>query len=349
MDSVNKLNVTIVIPTIRETSIHRWFEEWRTELRSTPTYNLSILLVEDNPNKTFELKNKFSIPLEHLSWEDIENDLGEHSWIIPRRTDCVRSYGYWRAWKQGADIILTIDDDCYPLRDAAGVIVPNQDYVGTHVKKLSQPVTIREDAWISTIQNIKPRGIPFYTRSLDRTYSNVKINHGLWYNVPDFDAPTSLAQTQIEHLFDYGISMVIPREKYFPMCGMNLAWRADLTPMMYFLLMGQNAQGEHWGFDRFGDIWCGIFAKKILNHLGGAIASGDPIIYHDRASNVFTNLKKEAPGIEVNETLWQKTEAVELHGKTPKDCYKELAQGIQMEGPYWKKLKTAMTAWADLF
>jgi hypothetical protein len=349
MEPTKKVNVTMVIPTIREASIQRWFEEWHSGLQSTETINLSILLIEDNPQKTFELKNQFAIPLEHLSWENIDEDLGADRWIIPRRTDCVRSYGYWRAWKQGADIIITIDDDCYPLRTADGTIVPNEDYVGTHVRKLTQPLTVHEDAWISTIQKIKPRGIPFYTRSLDRTYTNIKINHGLWYNIPDFDAPTSLAQERIEHLFDYGISMVVPQEKYFPMCGMNLSWRAEMTPVMYFLLMGQNAQGEAWGFDRFGDIWSGIFAKKILNHLGGAVASGDPMIYHDRASNVFTNLKKEAPGIEVNELLWQKVESIELHAQTPKECYKELAEGLVMEGAYWEKLKKAMVVWSDLF
>ncbi len=50
---------------------------------------------------------------------------------------------------------------------------------------------------------------------------------------------------------------------YFPMCSMNLAWRPEFTAAMYFLLMGPDQP-----FDRFGDIWGGVLAKRVADHLG---------------------------------------------------------------------------------
>lgn len=119
--------------------------------------------------------------------------------------------------------------------------------------------------------------------------------------------------------------------------------------MMYFLLMGQDEEGKRFDYDRFGDIWCGIFAKKIADHLGYRISSGKPVIYHARASNKYKNLVKEARGIEINEFLWQDIFEIKLTKTTIKDCYIELAQKMPKYSPYWKKLSKAMIIWANLF
>jgi reversibly glycosylated polypeptide/UDP-arabinopyranose mutase len=101
------------------------------------------------------------------------------------------------------------------------------------------------------------------------------LSHGLWYGIPDLDAPTqlvspSLKLTSVE-------TRVMPRGTYFPMCGMNLAFTPALAPAMYFLLMG-----EGWPYDRFDDIWAGVLVKKVCDHLGLAVASGEPVVEHRR-------------------------------------------------------------------
>ena len=65
-------------------------------------------------------------------------------------------------------------------------------------------------------------------------------------------------------------------------------------------------------FDRFGDIWAGILMKKVADSLGYSVSTGMPYIRHERASNPFTNLKKEANGIEVNEHFWEFVDNVNL-------------------------------------
>ncbi len=128
------------------------------------------------------------------------------------------------------------------------------------------------------------------------------------------------------------------------MCGMNLAWRTEATPALYFLLMGHGQP-----YDRFGDIWAGLFFKRIADHLGWAVRSGGPLVEHRRASSVWANLRKEAPGLEVNETLWAKLDALHLTGRTFGECYRELAAQLVGPGEYWPRLACAMRLWTELF
>jgi hypothetical protein len=128
------------------------------------------------------------------------------------------------------------------------------------------------------------------------------------------------------------------------MCGMNLAFRREAAPAMYFLLMGQ----EH-GYDRFGDIWAGVFIKRIADHLGYLVTSGSPAIEHKRASNVWNNLAKEAPGLPVNETLWDRIDRQILTATTIADCYQQLADAIEAPEGYFATLREAMHGWLELF
>ena len=135
--------------------------------------------------------------------------------------------------------------------------------------------------------------------------------------------------------------------------------------LSYHLLMGQakpqypnvmasSANLEKLPFDRFGDIWCGIIQKKVCDHLNWVVSTGTPYIHHDRASNPFTNLRKEANGIEVNEWFWEKIDAIDLAGcTTAAECYWEIGRAINFwEGEhsaYWTRLGDAMQTWAQLF
>lgn len=315
------MKAAIVIPTIREKNIIDFLAVWATEFS-----NHEVIVVEDNPEKSFEISGA---NIRHFCWADIDQELGSESWIIPRRTDCIRSFGYLKALESGPDIIVTLDDDCYPAANG---------FLEKHYQKLSEPA--QETAWVSTGVGVRPRGMPYHEpfRSAECT-----ISHGLWDRVPDFDAVTQLANTRFQGDFE-PLEQVIPKGKFFPMCGMNLAFRPKMVPAMYFLLMGRD-----WPFDRFGDIWCGVFAKKICDHLGLAVSSGEPRVEHQRASNVWANLRKEMPGYEVNETLWREVDSISLTKGTVRDCYVEIAQKFPLAGEYWDRLRMAMTLWAELF
>ena len=328
--SASDLKISIVVPTIREDCIHAFFEQWEQEFARP---NVHLIVMEDNPTRTFRIESP--IRTTHLCWEEIESELGSRAWIVPRRTDCVRSFGYFKAWQENPDMIVTLDDDCYPL-EPGGV-----GFLEKHWQRLEEGGS--EEAWEPSGIGVVTRGVPYYKTARNRT---CVLNHGLWERVPDFDAPTQLVQNRLNLPFEFK-NLTIPVGHYFPMCGMNVAFRPEVVPAFYFLLMG-----KEYRFDRFGDIWSGVFVKKICDHLGRAINSGDPAIDHQRASNVWANLNKEAPGLEVNESLWDAVDRVVLTEATFAGCYRQLAENLPQDGSareYMVKLREAMLAWTELF
>jgi len=307
----------LVVPTIRLASIKNFLDLWN------PIKDWDItIVVEDNPEKTFDIDVDY-----HFSWKDIDNDLLEDSWIISRRDSSIRSYGFYKAHQMGADYIFTLDDDCLPLK--------NQKFCQEHVDNLE-----KTSKWCESVLGFRTRGIPYKNLGL---LENVVFSMGLWEGVPDFDAvhmladcigPLRLTETR-----------VMPRGQYFPFCGMNFAFKREVTPMCLFALMGQGSP-----FGRFDDIWFGVICKKICDHLNYFITCGKPYIYHSKASDAFNNLIKEAPGIKFNENFWQIIDDIVLTGTTSVDCMKEIGDALEKQDEeYLKKFGKAIQIWSNLF
>lgn len=330
-DTVKHMKTFLVIPTIRTLdSLKVWNE--RGELA-----DLHIIIVADTEENSIPLPAIDCRSIVSYSHHEIETEFPDRHWIFPWKSSAVRSYGLYKAYAAGADVIITIDDDCYP--DAS-------DFAATHIDNLS---TQLPSDWTPTYpfrEAMFTRGFPYFVR--DR--KEVVINHGIWSGIPDFDG-----MTQIRHMdqrFNQlpDLLHIIPHGMYFPMSSMNLSFKREITPLMYQLLMGKQKDGTPWNFDRFEDIWCGVIAKKILDHCGLAVTSGSPAVHHNRASNVLQNIQKEAPGIAENETFWQRIRDLSLKSTTPRDAYKEVAAAIgSWESPYFRKLGEAMHIWLDLF
>ncbi len=269
----------------------------------------------------------FSFPVHIYAWEDIEEDLQEKAWIIPRRTGAIRSYSYYKAWQSKAQVIVSLDDDVKPYRT---------DFLEKYIENLSC-----QSKWFKTITYNRPRGLPYYNLG----EVDVVLSHGLWLKNADLDAPTQLVYPTQQHQIPViAHTEIIPKGKYYSLCAMNFAFRRKVAPLMYQLLMGKD-----YGIDRFDDIWCGIISKKIIDHLGYAVCNGYPYVVHSKASNVFDNLVKEAKGIKENESFWEAVESVELTEERPSACYIELARKLPLYGEYWDKTKQAMMEWGELF
>lgn len=325
-----KMSVFIVVPTARSLEfLGSWGDEFR---------DCIILVVEDNPkSKIPPPKGLRSKRLLAYDWSDIERDFGTDAWIFPRKNAGIRSYGFWKAYTMGANVIVTLDDDCFPTEEG---------FIQKHLDNLQ---TKAPDAWFPTFPHptyVYTRGFPYGIRDKRR----VVVSHGLWSNKLDLDAKTQ-KQHPDPHVAPYPpLRQFIPPGLFFPMSSMNLAFVRDVVPLMYFPLMGEDALGTRWGFDRYDDIWAGMFAKKILDHLGLGVVNGSPFVDHRKASDVEKNLVKEKAGMEINEKLWRQVSAVTLTKTTITDCYKELVQKIQFPNtPYFQKLREAMTVWISLF
>ena len=364
------MKIALVVPTIRQESVEEFIRRWD---KVALFDNVTPIFIEDNPTTTFSLHEKTACI--HMAWDDIDRELGDRTWIIPRRSDTVRSFGYYWAWKLGFERIMTLDDDCYPASGYENLSV-------LHLKMLDG-----RTRWFNTLNSGKPRGMPYYNLGS----RPVMVNHGLWTNVLDYDAPTQLA-APFEETFSHD-NRVVSAGSYFPFCGMNAMWCREATVLMYHLLMGHayeehtSLTGEGLGkygfmktglgdscagytpmtklpFDRFGDIWCGIIMKKICDELDWAVSSGTPYIRHERASNPFTNLKKEANGVEVNERFWEYIDrfdwdpmempVVDGHISIPA-IYRKMGEHVgaydefKEHVRYFERLGVAMRGWAGLF
>ncbi len=316
------MNGVVVVPSAREVSMRGFLDAWSEELAGA-----TIVVVEDSPEPSFAIG---AANVRHLAWCDIDAELGEAAWIIPRGTGCIRSFGCWIAAQTNADMIVALDDDTRP--DPA-----HPGFLEAHWARLQ---TASDLAWTSTLESARPRGFPYFTTERD---APVVLNHGLWSGVPDFDAPTQLVSSRVPIPTAWR-DQTIPRGHYFPMCSMNLAWRREFTPAMYFLLMG-----PEYPFDRFGDIWGGVLAKRVADHLRYAVNSGSPGVLHERASDVFTNLTKESRGLAVNETFWCAVDSVVLTSDTVSGAYAELADRLALDGEKFMPIRRAMRTWAELF
>lgn len=331
------MDVAIVVPTIREDSIKKFLDTWRFDEAGAAVY-----IVEDNPTATFDLGAVRWYG--HFSWQDIKSDLGKDEWIISRRSAAVRCYGFLKAYQDGADVIITLDDDCLPLDYL-------DDPTGFFIRKHLEALARKHPRWVSTIEGpYQARGVPYRNTGITETV----LNMGGWTNVPDFDAITELASRGARDILMNRLRPV-PPSTYFPMCSMNLAFKRQAMPLIYFPLMSQDHQGEPWPFDRFDDIWCGVLAKKVCDHLHWAVSAGLPMVRHTRASNVWANLRKEASALEVNENFWQWIDEAILTVDSAPGCYVQLAMFLRNQvsqldvqhSTYWHTLGKAMEIWLE--
>ncbi len=327
---INTTKIFLVIPTIRDLN---FLKSWGKELK-----NCHLIVIEDAASKNIKIPDKKFKSVTHFCWSDIDRDLGENSWIVSRHNAGIRSYGFLKAYRMGADVIITLDDDCYPEED---------NYIKKHLENLEFR---NPEHWINTYPDPKwmyTRGIPYQVRDKVK----VGVSHGLWSGALDLDAKTEIALPRLlSEKFSGPVRNIIPFNYFYPMCSMNLAFRREMTPFMYFPMMGMMETGQPWPYDRYDDIWAGLFSKKIMDHLGWGVISGSPFIKHSKVSKPHINHEKEKRGMIENEKLWKAVEKVRLTKFTPKDCYVELAKKVRFpKNAYFKRLQKAMIIWANLF
>lgn len=211
------------------------------------------------------------------------------------RTDSVRNYGFAWAAVTVPDLthVLTLDDDVTP--------VPGDDPIQAHLDVMGKPVPL---SWMNTAHGHEPylRGVPYAVRN----EATVELSHGVWREVPDFDAPTQLQLTgRVPSRLDF-FRGPVPRGVLFPLCGMNVMVSRRALPHLYYAPMGPTAGG----LNRFGDIWMGVTLKRAFDARDWAVYTGAAEVVHTRASDVFTNLAQEAEGLRLNERWWAESDAI---------------------------------------
>ncbi|CAF4625861.1 unnamed protein product, partial [Rotaria sp. Silwood2] len=116
-------------------------------------------------------------------------------------------------------------------------------------------------------------------------------------------------------------------------------------------MQGLMGSGMPWG--RYDDMFAGWASKVVADHLDLGVKTGAPYIRHNKASNPFTNLKKEYMGLFWQEDIIAFFQKVRFSSsaKTPQECYLELAEMIRANlshlNEYFSRLATAMKIWIE--
>ena len=311
-----------------------FLEAWRAHFDRE---DVRLFVHEDRPSKSFRLDGR---RLRHTAQEDIDGELGEAGWIIPRGSGACRSFPMYLAWKEGCDYVITLDDDCYPEADGDG-------FIDRHLE------SFRRDRWFRTIAGDAPRGVPYERLGV----LPVALNHGLWSDVPDLDGPTSLVRLREPRASLLPRAHeVVPPGMAFPLCAMNVCYRRDVIPIAYNLLMGLESNG----LDRFDDIWSGLILKRVIDYMGWYVTSGEPVVRHQRQSDPFLNLRREALGIQIHERLWDYILDTPLEpnlGTTGAfrriaerlRRFPETSSDVPCPPGYFPRVADAMELWSELF
>ena len=274
--------IAICIPSIRQESLSEWFNAWEY-LFDKHQVRIYVTIDGETP---------FCYRVDGYNRRDLDTP-PEVQKLIFNFSDVCRNLSFFHAAQEGAEVFISMDDDIRPL--------PGTDPIQEHLDALGKPVIL---SWMNTAHEHLMRDIPYGIR----TEATTVLSHGVWKGVPDMDAPTQLLNPYARDLTFY--RGPVPNGIYFPVCAMNFAFTRELLPWVYQAPMGIRLEKEFSlpKYDRFGDIWAGVVMKHAIDNVltRAAAVTGYSTIEHIRASNVFANLRKEAVGMELNETFVEK-------------------------------------------
>lgn len=209
-----------------------------------------------------------------------------------------KNKGVRRAIDEGAEVVIVLDDDCFPHEGQSLEV-----FIAAHLHALNpQPVDMFE-----AVTDPPSRGTPYFNHTVTMP---VAASMGFWSHVGDYDAPGQLVHGATKPMT---FSRKTIHGRYFPLCGMNLAFRAEEWPWCQFI-----------NVPRFDDIWQGFLWQRKAFAQGQCFNLTGPIVRHSRQSNVWANLRDEAKNIERNETIWS-----DIHAMTLTD-YENMLQALSL-------------------
>jgi hypothetical protein len=192
-----------------------------------------------------------------------------------------KNAGIRKAMELGAEVVVILDDDCYPTGPHMRCYL--EDFAYEHIAAL-RPQAVE---LYKAVTNPPSRGTPYYRRTVTMP---VAASMGFWENVPDLCAPAQLVRGP-------NCAMEFDRRPVFGQAfaysGMNVAFRTEWWPWCSFI-----------DLPRVDDIFAGYLFQREAYRRKHCFNLDGPTVRHSRQSNVWKNLQHEAKYLERNETLW---------------------------------------------
>jgi hypothetical protein len=177
-------------------------------------------------------------------------------------------------------VALKVSSCCYPTDEAPSL----PELVRLHRASLEP-----QDAPLFEVVTSPPsRGTPYSKLTMRMP---VAASMGFWTHVGDYCAPRQLVYGATHPM---AFRRVIVSGRYFPLCGMNLAFRPrEWEPWYRFI-----------DVPRFDDIWMGWLWQREAYRRGACFNLAGPLVRHARQSDPWRNLAVESRHLARNETLW---------------------------------------------
>jgi hypothetical protein len=209
--------------------------------------------------------------------------MGTNYDAIPHKSAATRNFGHYLAYREGFDVIIALDYDCRPRRG----------WLSEHIEALrvARDAPAVRGRWINSIEQpgVYARGFPYELRSpgeaavTETTASgSVLVNMGVWDNVLDMNGVDKLQSEPPAEPGLRGESNYVALGN-IPVCGMNTAFHAELTPAYFFL---PDFWVEGWQVSRHDDIWGGYVLKKLMDLRGDLFRYGRPVVEHTKQTNL---------------------------------------------------------------
>lgn len=218
--------------------------------------------------------------------EQQEKMYPELSNIIGWNTISRRSIGIVEAYKQGADIIATVDDDNIPYDDWSSDL-----YVGqkTKVDVYIQDLPVFDPLSVTEHHTLWHRGYPieYLSQRFDGMYigmeeRQIKVQADLWDGDPDIDAVCRIAhapEVKFEQLLPYGT-----KDAFSPFNSQNTFLAREVIPD-YMLF-------PHTG--RMDDIWASYVLES--RHPNSVIYNRASVYQKRNPHNLAVDLENELLG-----------------------------------------------------
>lgn len=330
--------VDIVIAALRP-DLTTFFEGWRT------IFSKFHLIIIKDPDLDTDLHIPPGFDHHLYTKSDIQRIIGSSP--INFSGHSCRYFGYLLSTKK---YIISVDDDCLPAKDDSGNLI---DAVAQHITNLKTPAT---PFFFNTLYDPFRKGADFvrgYPFSM-RNGVECVLSSGLWLNVADYDAPTRAVKSHERNTRYVDAVMTVPLRTMMPVSGINVGFnRQVLGPVLAPALHLKRVGKQRW--EAMEDIWWGMCAKVVCDHLGLGAKTGLPYVWRNGSGNAWESLKSEWEGVKLMEEIVPFFQSVKLPrtATTAEDCAVEIAglvrEGLGTVDPIFGLAADAMEEWVKLW
>lgn len=274
-----------------------------------------------------------------------------------------RNIGLLMAYENGADVIITIDDDNF---------VMNQDFIELHGiagSRTELQAHASTSGWFNVCSALEAEeGVEFYHRGYPqemrwtegshfatsaRLRRIVAVNAGFWIDNPDIDAVARMVRQPVVRGLKqpWTGNFSLHPGTWSPFNSQNTALMSSAIPA-YFL-------SPYVG--RYDDIWASYILTRIAEHLNHAVAFGEPLVRQERnPHDLWKDLDAERNGMIMTGDFSRALRALILRGASYAECFGEIADGLRhawREDERWAesqkqsraKLLEGMDIWGNVF